>query len=311
MHANPFLPAAALVAALAGGCAVTGHPVERGNLGVARPASALLAVIDLPGTVTLESVASADWAVDRGGLVNLDHPAARAAGLRDGDEPIHVYFHALRHPARGLFLVDTGVERALRDRPDEAVVRGLVARAMHLEKLKVRMPLGDWLAARPGPVEGVLLTHLHLDHVTGLPDVPAGAPVHTGPGEAAATAFLHLFVRGTADRALAGRPALRELPFAPDPDGRFDGVLDLFGDGMVWALLVPGHTPGSTAFLVRTPGGPVLLTGDACHTRWGWENGVEPGSFSHDVPRSADSLARLRRLAAEHPRLRVQPGHQE
>jgi glyoxylase-like metal-dependent hydrolase (beta-lactamase superfamily II) len=87
-------------------------------------------------------------------------------------------------------------------------------------------------------------------------------------------------------------------------------VVDVFGDGTVWALWVPGHTLGSTAYLVRTPKGPVLLTGDACHTRWGWEHDVEPGTFSSDLPRSAESLARLRRLAAEHPAIDVRLGHQ-
>ena len=68
--------------------------------------------------------------------------------------------------------------------------------------------------------------------------------------------------------------------------------------------------PGSTAYLLRTPRGPVLLTGDACHTRWGWDHQVEPGSFSSDVPRSAESLARLERLVAEHPGVEVRLGHQ-
>jgi len=87
-------------------------------------------------------------------------------------------------------------------------------------------------------------------------------------------------------------------------------VLDVFGDGTVWALAVPGHTPGSTAYLARTPTGPVLLVGDACHTAWGWENGVEPGKFSADLPKSADSLARLKRLVARHPEIDVRLGHQ-
>jgi hypothetical protein len=30
--------------------------------------------------------------------------------------------------------------------------------------------------------------------------------------------------------------------------------------------------------LARTTTGPVLLTGDTCHTRWGWDNSVEPGT---------------------------------
>jgi hypothetical protein len=50
----------------------------------------------------------------------------------------------------------------------------------------------------------------------------------------------------------------------------------------------------------------VLLTGDACHTAWGWE----PGSFSDDRPKSAASLSRLRHFVARHPGVEVRLGHQ-
>ena len=295
---------------LATACTPTSHPTGPSSLGVARPAKDMLAVIDLPGPIEIETVASADWVVPRKGLINLDHPRARAAGLTDGLEPIQIFFHALRHPTLGLFLVDTGVERAQRDRPDQAAFRGLVASQMHLEALKVQVALGDWLAAQRQPVAGVFLTHLHPDHLTGMADVAAGTPVHAGPGEANERGFVNIFLQPNIDRALAGKGLLAPWPFGPDGGGAFDGVVDIFGDGSAWALWVPGHTGGSTAYLLRTPRGPVLLTGDACHTRWGWDHGVEPGSFSSDVPRSAESLARLERLVAEHPGVDVRLGHQ-
>ena len=299
---------AALVLATA--CTPTSHPTGPSSLGVARPARDMLAVIDVPGPIEVETVASADWVVPREGLINLDHPRARAAGLTSGLEPIQVFFHALRHPTRGLFLVDTGMERALRDHPDQAAFRGLVAAQMHLEGLKVHVALGDWLAANPGPVAGVFLTHLHPDHLTGMADVAAGTPVHAGPGEASERGFVNVFLQPNIDRALAGKGTLSAWPFDPEAGGPFEAVVDIFGDGSAWALWVPGHTGGSTAYLLRTPRGPVLLTGDACHTRWGWDHAVEPGSFSSDVPRSAESLARLQRLVTDHPGVEVRLGHQ-
>jgi glyoxylase-like metal-dependent hydrolase (beta-lactamase superfamily II) len=122
---------------------------------------------------------------------------------------------------------------------------------------------------------------------------------------------MNLLERGVYDDALAGKAPLREIHFSPDPGGEFDGVIDVFGDGTFWALSVPGHTPGSIAYVARTPDGPVLLTGDACHTAWGWEHGVEPGTFSDDRPKSAESLQRLERFAAAHPKMQVRLGHQE
>ena len=292
------------------GCAVSSHATQKSTLGTPSSTEAMVALLGQPGPVVLESVASCDWEVDRGGLINLNHPRAQEAGLVDGPEPIQVFFHVLRHPTKGTFIVDTGVETALRDHPDQAALGSLVRSVMKTEKMKFHQPLGEWLAAQKEPLAGVFLTHLHLDHVSGMPDVPKDTPVYAGPGEPGATAFLHLFVQGSVDRALAGKPPLSEWGYTADPGGAFAGVVDVFGDGSVFALWVPGHTPGSTAYVVRTPQGPVLLTGDAIHTRWGWDHDVEPGTFSGDIPASAQAFKQLKTLATQHPKLEVRLGHQ-
>lgn len=107
----------------------------------------------------------------------------------------------------------------------------------------------------------------------------------------------------------AHRGSDREWKFARDAGGRFDGFVDVFGDGSVWAIWVPGHTPSSTAYLVRTAHRPVL-PGDASHTRWGWENPVEPGTYSNDPDQGAASFYKLRAFAAAHPNLEERVGHQ-
>jgi glyoxylase-like metal-dependent hydrolase (beta-lactamase superfamily II) len=304
--------AIALVLAVLSRYPLTSHATQRSALGTARPSAELVKLLDAPGPIELETVNSSDWSVNRSGLINLDHPTAKRAGLEEGDEPIQIFFHVLRHPTRGTFLVDTGVETALRDAPEKSVVDpgGLVATVMHMERLKIQQPLGAWLAKEPKPVAGVFLTHLHLDHILGMPDLPAATPIYTGPGEAGAKGFGNVFVRGITERALAGKPALSEWAFAQEKSGLFEGAVDVFGDGSVWALWVPGHTPGSTAYLVRSTRGPVLLVGDACHTRWGWEHAVEPGSFTADAPRGVESLEQLKAFVSAHPNVEVRLGHQ-
>ena len=291
-------------------CAASHHPTQPADLGSASASHAMLAVIPQPGPVVFESVKAADWVVARSGLINLDHPKARSAGLEDGDEAIGICFHVLRHPRFGTFIVDTGVESGFRDPDGNSRVSFLVESAMRTSDLEIHITTREWLASQSEPLAGVFLTHLHLDHVMGLPDVPSSTPVYVGPGESSVSQFLNLFSRGTIDRMLEASGPLREWSYAGDPDGRFTAVVDIFGDASVWAIHVPGHSPGSTAYLIRTPTGPKLLVGDASHTRWGWENGVEPGTFSVDAPRSALSLAVLRELAQEFPQLEVYLGHQ-
>lgn len=295
--------------ALITGCAASSHEVQNSKLGQHKSSADLVASLADPGIVELETVTAADWAVERSGLLNLSHPNAQDAGVVDGDEPIQIYFHAIHHPTRGLYIVDTGIERALRDAPDDAALSGMVRSAMHFEKLHIQVVLSEWLATQK-KLNGVFLTHLHLDHVSGMRDVPHDTPVFSGPGEVGSTRFLHLFVRGSTDQALKDKGPLSEWQFQKDTSEAFEGIVDIFGDGSVWALWVPGHTPGSTAYLVRTTKGPVLLVGDASHTRWGWEHHVEPGSFTSDGPRSVQSFQRLKAFAAAHPEVEVRQGHQ-
>ena len=177
---------AGVAARAAVGFQPTSQAVEASPLGTASDASALEAVIDQPGPITVETVVGADWSVPMSGLVNLKNAKAKAAGLTEHDEPIVVVFHAIHHPTRGLYLIDTGIERALQnDLPHAAVSRSaMVSKFMHIEKMKVRNDTATWLAEHHEVPAGVFLTHLHLDHVSGMRDVPNGTPVYVGPGEA-------------------------------------------------------------------------------------------------------------------------------
>lgn len=291
----------------AASCAITTHETTPSELGRSTGSAALIDALSTPGPLKVQTIVSADWAVDRSGLIDLDHP--KASQLEDGLEQIQIYFHAIRHPKHGLFIIDTGVE-ATRDNPDEALITGMVASAMNADLLKVRNPLGGWLKAQKEPLRGVFMTHLHLDHISGMRDVPHEVPIYTGPGEAQGSAFMYMFTQGIIDKALAGKGALREWSFSPDPSGRFEGVVDVFKDGSLFAIWSPGHTPGSTAYLARTTEGPILFVGDVCHTEWGWKHEVRPGSYTQDPDANTASLASLIALAKAHPAMKIRLGHQ-
>jgi glyoxylase-like metal-dependent hydrolase (beta-lactamase superfamily II) len=96
----------------------------------------------------------------------------------------------------------------------------------------------EFVAGRGARVVRVLDTHVHADHVSGGPDLAArtGAPYFVSAGEGFGL----------------------ELPATPLQDGeviRLDGGAHL----EVRLLATPGHTPGSTSYLL---GGRYLLSGD-------------------------------------------------
>jgi N-acyl homoserine lactone hydrolase len=292
-------------------CSLTSQPLGKPALGKASSSAEMERLINQPGPIQLETINSADWSVSLAGLLNLKSPEATQAGLQDRDEPIQVYAHLLKHPQRGNYLVDTGVSRIIVDDPGKAGLHWPLSQVMHLEKMQIKKSTAEILQEMNGKLSGVFFTHLHLDHISGMPDIPNDVPLYTGSSESTDRNFKNVFVHGASNSLLSNKQPLQEWSFQPDPQLKFAGIVDIFEDGSVFAISVPGHTPGSIAYLIRTTQGPVLLTGDTCHTRWGWEHTVEPGDFTGDHANNLTNLKRLKNLAASHPRIEVRLGHQK
>jgi len=73
---------------------------------------------------------------------------------------------------------------------------------------------------------------------------------------------------------------------------------DVFGDGSVIVLRMPGHTPGHNGLLVRLKDmGPVLLSGDAAHFHENYESNGVP-SFNFDRAATVASIERIKQMAA-------------
>jgi glyoxylase-like metal-dependent hydrolase (beta-lactamase superfamily II) len=116
---------------------------------------------------------------------------------------------------------------------------------------------------RPQDIDFALPTHLHWDHVSGLLELPADTPVRTQPLEREwALGGDH------APYGVARGPLLDRTYDTYELDGSpvhtFERSHDLFGDGSVVLVSLPGHTPGSVGVLLAIEdGGSVLLAGDA------------------------------------------------
>jgi len=140
----------------------------------------------------------------------------------------------------------------------------------------VDVPLVDQLAAlglKPDDIRYLAFSHLHFDHVGNANRFPR------------ATWILNR-------QELAWAPALFSA-YAQAKTVMIDGDHDVFGDGSVRILKAPGHTPGSSALLVKLPHrGAVILSGDLYLTL--------EGRQEHQVPTvnadRADTLASMQRI---------------
>ena len=297
------------IIALLSGCETTNLKAVPAQLGKASSMEQLRASLSRPGTIEFTKYVSANWAINLSGLLNLEHPKAIEAGLEDRSEPIEIYLYSLSHPTRGNYLVDSGVSEKLLPGSTESDLSYLVKMGMGTDAIKVNSTTKSIASKLDGGVKGVFLTHIHIDHILGVSDLPKDTAVYIGPGDAGLTNVTNAMVQGSTDRLLSNAGILREWQFKSG-DAEEASVIDIFGDGSVWAIHAPGHTPGTTAYLINSTEGPQLLTGDASHTRWGWEHQVEPGTFSEDPQQSVISLNMLEQLVKEFPQINVHLGHQ-
>jgi glyoxylase-like metal-dependent hydrolase (beta-lactamase superfamily II) len=215
------------------------------------------------------------------------------------------------HHPRGPLLVDAGMGR-------EGVAHlATTPRLMQaIVELDVARGTADALrqgGVAPSDLVGVLLTHSHWDHVSGLQDLP-DLPVWMTPEEQVHAvddpgALLY--------RQLdAARPIdVHTLELTGGSYGPFARSLDLFGDGSVVVVPMPGHTPGSVGVLVNLPSGRrFLFIGDTAWAREGVDWPAEKPWVSRrmvdgDPASVREQLVQLHQLQRAHPELVVVPAH--
>lgn len=302
ISAGAIVTAVALFAAWTSQATATRHQATLSPVGAESSRDALVKSLQNSKTVSLSVIRSANWSAPLSGLINLDNPTAQRAALTNTEEPIQIYTYHLQHPEFGDYLIDTGVSNEFVDNPGTFNVPAWLEPQLGFDRMDITVNTEEVVNNIEAPLQGIFITHLHLDHVSGLPAIDNNVPIYVGKGEAQEKYFLFAATRGIVDALLKGRPELREWQAS---------YVDVFNDGSVFAIHSPGHTAGSTAYLVNTPEGPVLLAGDVSHTAWGWNNQVEPGNFSTNQPRSRESLLNLIKLVENNPQIQVRLGHKE
>jgi glyoxylase-like metal-dependent hydrolase (beta-lactamase superfamily II) len=97
---------------------------------------------------------------------------------------------------------------------------------------------------------GVLITHAHWDHVSGLDGLRA--PVWMNPGE---RRYAAENPDGKVFRMVSAGHQIREYQLSGPPYLGFWSSFDVYGDGSVVVALAGGHTPGSVVVFVTVPSG--------------------------------------------------------
>jgi glyoxylase-like metal-dependent hydrolase (beta-lactamase superfamily II) len=183
-------------------------------------------------------------------------------------------FAVVRHPLHGVTLFDTGYSVRFMQ-----ATKRLPQRAYRWVT-PMRLTVGDSAAEQlahegiaPESVERIVLSHFHADHIGGARDFPNARFVASreawdavrecGPFRAIARGFLPQLLPGDFESRVT---LLDQSDYKGVGIGNFPSSYDLFGDGSVCLIPLPGHARGQLGLLAQTPGRRRFLIADAAWT---------------------------------------------
>ena len=224
------------------------------------------------------------WRLDCGTIVLSDAAPFSDTHLYDGEERTMTDSCYLIRNADKYLLWDAGLSSALKG---TSVTQWVFT-------LSLDQTITDQLTAlnlTPADIDMIGVSHYHDDHI--------GQAAEYGD----ATLLINSREYAAIDGAEAGGAKQALAPWFGDDKGearQFRGDHDVFGDGSVTILAMPGHTPGHSALLVRLPEkGPVMLTGDLYHFEEQVTNQGVP-TFNTDRADTLASFHRFNQMANTH-----------
>jgi len=170
------------------------------------------------------------------------------------DLPVSCFL--FRHP-HGNVLFDTGCHPSVAEKPEERwgkMARAVVPAMASDDNLIHEL---DRLNLAPHDIDIVVNSHLHCDHC-GCNEFFSKATIYVHADELATVQ----------DPNMEGKGYFQADWKHPMPIIEINGEVDIFDDGRIVLLPLPGHTPGLTGLLASLPNsGAYLLASDAVAIR--------------------------------------------
>jgi glyoxylase-like metal-dependent hydrolase (beta-lactamase superfamily II) len=258
-----------------------------------------------PQDMTIEVIETGQLYISNHLFLNMKHPNAK--GLKKEKITVPVYCYLIHHAIHGNYLVDAGLDQSFQKNP-HGNIRGFLRKLFWPLKSyqKEGQDIGTQIKEKGVDLQGVFFTHLHMDHISGMQHLPKDIHLVVGKDEPIYS-FGPLFYQDN----FAGVETLYEIDFDTaqnlQPLGR---CADIFGDGSFWAVHTPGHRKGHISYIVNGKESAVLLTGDACDIKLGFDMGIGPGFGSYNSREAQRSLERMIEFTRMYAQIKVFFGHE-
>lgn len=232
----------------------------------------------------------------------------------------------IQHPTLGNWLFDTGYSDHFQEATQpfpERLYRWVTPVSLPPEQ-QLTAQLAQ-LGLRPGDIDGIILSHFHADHISGLRDYP-NAEIIAMQAEYAQLSQLsriqglfHGYLPQLLPASFSTQArfveSMRLLTLPPELQP-FRYGFDLLGDGSLLAVPLPGHTHHHLGLLLRRQDGQIVfLVADACWSIKALQQHRPPSWLAQrlfdDRLAYRATFGQLQQLAEQNPAVLVVPSHCE
>jgi glyoxylase-like metal-dependent hydrolase (beta-lactamase superfamily II) len=215
----------------------------------------------------------------------------------------------VQHP-RGTILYDSGLGNNVERDFKEAMPLGTRFTFPYQPTSNARTQMSG--KVDPASIKTIIMSHLHWDHVSGIEDFP-DAEIWTTQADYnyAIKKMGFGFSRSVFDN---NKVKWRFINFQNKPYENFDQSLDVFGDGSIVLVLLPGHTPSLIGMFVNLKSGKrflfvndaSLFSDDLKVPAKAW---MEKLFVDYDKKQTEATIVRIYRLMKQYPDLVIISAH--
>lgn len=228
----------------------------------------------------------------------------------------------IRHPQHGLLLFDTGYSEAFLNetkRFPNKLYRMITPVTYQPEQsIKAQLQAID---IAPEDIKYIILSHYHADHISGLNDFPNARYIASRQAydELSKTNSLISLKNGFLPGLLPADFETRLLPIEkmhesnlPSPLYPFTEGFDVFGDGTLYLVELPGHALGHYGLFINSEN-PQFFIGDACWSRDTFEKLRLPNKIANliftDKNAYIATVHKLHHLWQRNNNIKIIPSH--
>jgi glyoxylase-like metal-dependent hydrolase (beta-lactamase superfamily II) len=237
---------------------------------------------------------------------------------------IPAIFALIEHPQAGHILFDTGYSQrffsATQNFPANLYA---VVTPVTIEPPQTALAQLAAIGIPATAVNYIIYSHLHADHIGGLLDFPQATFIGSDRGYQAVVSKQGLarvmagFLPELLPPDFRSRTKFTEAMAEVDLPARFwpfERGIDLWADGTMWLVDLPGHAIGQLGlFLTDEAGVTYFLIADACWLSRAYQELVMPSPVANLIMASAsqyrETLGKIHRLHRQQPDIRIIPTH--